>query len=408
MSIHNTNGIITASTSTNERSITSIIEDLENKFYLKNVSNPFDSTESDIFQTVAAFSAWMDSKVMLIRSGCTSNSEVTSYLRELEKLSRRITHQVATVRKEVQRCKFICSICKKRIKVPYNQNIWKALQSHEHFEQQYVGLICGKSTSSFDNTSVTSLASENSTTNTENENAATNSGNESLTENTMNGIVDVKTELESMDTNSISKDPEGNNFKFNFKQVYDEEVEKLLYPSNLIHCDSVSNYSIRIESDALAYCLLCKEDVTPNEESILSHLKGSKHVEQAQGKHLDALKAYHSFWVKFDPVYQWHQVWFELNSVSTKCRLCGILVNYDKIEAHLRQPRHKLKVGLSTNCLKSEISQKLMVLYNNDLDGTSNGSKSSKKVAGTYILYLLPFSGKLKWGTVDFFRFIYC
>lgn len=370
MSVQNTHNLNANSTITNtdfEHDITSIVEALENKTYVKKGWNPFQlSNESEIYTNIDIFTLSMNSTMeSLACSGAASN--VINYIKRLKKLEYNIQEVIQAVHKK-SKWKFICNTCHQRITVLQKENIWNALQSHEHIENQYVAFMNARSTS----TSTNQICKQGSKLSFEIQ-----------LRNILKEIEIIENMVKSIQLNQpatsrtqscLEDDSNGQNFKFNFKLVYDKEVEKLLYPAKFMvrisAIDNISDYTIQINSNCLAYCLLCRCDLPLTENNIISHAGGSRHSKAAvaNSERLNILHVYHSSWIKLNPVYQWHQVWFDPDTVlKMVCKLCLTCVHYDQIESHLKQEQHKnkfLTCSLNLGYAKGGIIEKQMVLYN--------------------------------------------
>lgn len=350
-----------------EHELTAIIEDLENKIYIKQGWSPFQLPDtSEIYTNINTFASWAScTMTSILCSGATSN--VTNYVKRLKQLEHDIKRTIKVAHRK-SKWPFVCNICGKKIKVVQTENIWASLQSHEHIEQQYVAFINAK------NASTSSVQINKPGNKLSLEMELKDILHEIDSVENMVKAVQLDMQPNAVTQSCLEDDYNEKHFKFNFKLVYDTEVEKLLYPSNLMQrvfaVDNISDYTIQIKNKnmALAYCLLCTCDIPLTENNVICHVSGCKHLKLAvaDSERLNALNVYHSFWIKLDPVYQLHQVWFAPDTVlKATCKLCYTYVRYDQLLLHLKQEQHRNRyLACSSDYPQVNIIEKQMVLQN--------------------------------------------
>lgn len=332
--------------------ITSFIEALENKEYLKNCLNPFDSiSEEDVLSNISSFTLWLSSTMesMLLAGKILSVNKCLKHFNALLQAINRIRKILNTVKsKQKTKQSFICTVCNQEIQQYQKGSTWDPLQEHEHIEQQFVTFVNEGTIPWLLKTHSQSILLE------------------------MNADEQVNGQASTDIENSVEDDTE-TNFKFNFKPVYDDEVKNIVYPSNLMEkvfrIDSISDYTIQIEYNTIACCLLCRTNVPMTESNILDHVKGSKHLKLTNnGINIESLNVYHSIWPKLNPIYQWHQIYFlPYDILKMMCKLCNVSVNYDQIESHLKEDRHEKEFRFMCNSKVVEknayLMSKQLILY---------------------------------------------
>lgn len=368
-------------------SLEKIIEDLENETYM---SKSFaDNFKEDVVSRIGEFSSWFNSVARLYIYKCDmKESEVLLYL--LQNLKKSLGHAMTDINEAtVKKSQCYTCICNEQIQIEPYQNVWKGLQNHLHFEENY-------------NYAIT---------------------NKCFIENRRSSAGDI---VEPFSRVSISepivsqhfpsKDLKLNNFRFNFVVKYDDIVYEHFYPSALVKAarsiDNLREMSVQRCGVNRGSCLVCCCSLTSKGRArspkitpfiVKNHAMGQKHISNASSKsHIEGLQNYHSFWRGQETCYQAHQSYFVPEPPYPeicRCHLCLAVLAYHEVLDHIKGAVHKKAVlemfntaeGKSNDFYLMDIQLQVYDIFLSDTNASENSSKretnGTGRLFGCFLLF---------------------